>query len=86
MKELDTVKLLKEHEGIKAGTIGVNVCEYDGTAFEVEFRANDRRSKSEQSQSFFDDYKKCKFKVGQWVKCRVIYWVKYRVNLSRIRF
>ncbi len=37
MKELDTVILLKEHEGIKAGTIGVIVCEYDGTAFEVEF-------------------------------------------------
>lgn len=37
MKELDTVKLLKEHEGIKAGTIGVIVCEYDGTSFEVEF-------------------------------------------------
>ena len=37
MKELDSVKLLKEHEGIKAGKIGVIVCEYDGTAFEVEF-------------------------------------------------
>lgn len=37
MKELDTVKLLNDFEGIKAGTIGVIVCEYDGTAFEVEF-------------------------------------------------
>ncbi len=37
MKELDTVKLLDDFEGIKAGTIGVIVCEYDGTAFEVEF-------------------------------------------------
>ena len=37
MKELDTVKLLNDFEGIKAGTIGVIVYEYDGTAFEVEF-------------------------------------------------
>ena len=37
MKELDTVKLLNDFEGIKADTIGVIVCEYDGTAFEVEF-------------------------------------------------
>ena len=37
MKELDTVKLLNDFEGVKAGTIGVIVCEYDGTAFEVEF-------------------------------------------------
>lgn len=37
MKELDTVKLLSDFESIKAGTIGVIVCEYDGTAFEVEF-------------------------------------------------
>ena len=37
MKEFDTVKLIEDFEGIKAGTIGVIVCEYDGTAFEVEF-------------------------------------------------
>ena len=37
MKELDTVKSINDFEGIKAGTIGVIVCEYDGTAFEVEF-------------------------------------------------
>ena len=37
MKELDTVKLLNDFVGINAGTIGVIVCEYDGTAFEVEF-------------------------------------------------
>ena len=37
MKELDTVKLIEDFENVKAGTIGVIVCEYDGTAFEVEF-------------------------------------------------
>ena len=37
MKELDTVKLLNDYEGIKAGTVGVIVCEYDGRAFEVEY-------------------------------------------------
>lgn len=37
MKELDTVKLINDFKGIEAGTIGVIVCEYDGTAFEVEF-------------------------------------------------
>ena len=37
MKELDTVKLIADFENVKAGTIGVIVCEYDGTAFEVEF-------------------------------------------------
>ena len=36
MKELDTVKLLNDFEGIKAGTIGVIVCEYDGTASKVK--------------------------------------------------
>ena len=37
MKELDVVKLLKDFEGINAGTEGTIVCEYDGKAFEVEF-------------------------------------------------
>lgn len=37
MKELDTVKLINDFDGIKAGTIGVIVCVYDGSAFEVEF-------------------------------------------------
>ena len=33
MKELDTVKLIEDFENVKAGTTGVIVCEYDGTAF-----------------------------------------------------
>lgn len=37
LKELDTVKLLDNFERIKAGTIGVIVGEYDGSAFDVEF-------------------------------------------------
>jgi hypothetical protein len=40
MKELDTVKLISDFENVKAGTIGVIVCEYDGTTFEVEFFDN----------------------------------------------
>lgn len=37
MKELDIVKLTKEFKGLKAGTEGVIVLEYDGNYFEVEF-------------------------------------------------
>lgn len=37
MKELDTVKLNKEFKGLKAGTEGTIVSEYDGNYFEVEF-------------------------------------------------
>ena len=37
MKELDSVILLEDFGGIRAGTVGVIVCEYDGKAFEVEF-------------------------------------------------
>lgn len=37
MKEFDSVRLLDDYNGIQAGTIGVIVHEYDGTAFEVEF-------------------------------------------------
>lgn len=37
MKELDVVKLNKEFKGIKAGTEGTIVLEYDGNYFEVEF-------------------------------------------------
>lgn len=37
MKELDSVKLIKDFNGIASGTIGVIVNEYDGSAFEVEF-------------------------------------------------
>ena len=37
MKELDSVRLIEDYENIKAGTQGVIVYEYDGTAFEVEF-------------------------------------------------
>lgn len=37
MKELDTVNLLKDFQGIPAGTEGVIVLEYGGKAFEVEF-------------------------------------------------
>ncbi len=39
MKELDTVKLLNDFEGIKAGTIGVIVCEYDRTAYITKAKA-----------------------------------------------
>ncbi len=37
MKELDIVKLTKEFNGLKAGTEGTIVLEYDGNYFEVEF-------------------------------------------------
>lgn len=37
MKELDCVKLLCDYNNIPKGTEGCIVCEYDGTAFEVEF-------------------------------------------------
>lgn len=37
MKELDIVKLTKEFNGLKAGTEGTIVLEYDGSYFEVEF-------------------------------------------------
>ena len=37
MKELDVVKLKKEFNGLKAGTEGTIVLEYDGSYFEVEF-------------------------------------------------
>ncbi len=37
MRELDTVKLKADFEGVPAGTEGAIVLEYDGTAFEVEF-------------------------------------------------
>lgn len=37
MKELDVVKLRADFNSVSAGTIGVIVLEYDGTAFEVEF-------------------------------------------------
>lgn len=37
MKEIDVVKLIKDFEGIPAGTEGTIVCEYDGKYFEVEF-------------------------------------------------
>ncbi len=37
MKELDIVKLNKEFKGLKAGTEGTIVLEYDGNYFEVEF-------------------------------------------------
>ena len=39
MKELDTVRLTEDYAGIKAGTIGVIVYQYDGAVFEVEFFA-----------------------------------------------
>lgn len=35
MKELDVVKLNKEFKGLKAGTEGTIVLEYDGNYFEV---------------------------------------------------
>ncbi len=37
MKELDIVKLNKEFQGLKEGTEGTIVLEYDGNYFEVEF-------------------------------------------------
>ena len=37
MIELDVVKLNKEFKGLKAGTEGTIVLEYDGNYFEVEF-------------------------------------------------
>ncbi|MCI6908191.1 MAG: DUF4926 domain-containing protein [Clostridiales bacterium] len=37
MKELDVVKLVKDFNGLSAGTEGTIVLEYDGTAYEVEF-------------------------------------------------
>ena len=37
MKELDVVKLNNEFKGLKAGTEGTIVLEYDGNYFEVEF-------------------------------------------------
>jgi len=40
MKELDTVRLNTDYEGVPAGTEGAIVLEYDGTAFEVEFFDN----------------------------------------------
>ncbi len=41
MKELDVVMLTENFENILAGTKGTVVCEYDRTAFEVEFFDND---------------------------------------------
>ncbi len=40
MKELGTVKLKTDLEGIPAGTEGAIVLEYDSTAYEVEFFDN----------------------------------------------
>ena len=40
MKELDIVKLNNEFNGLKAGTEGTIVLEYDGNYFEVEFFDN----------------------------------------------
>ena len=37
MKLLDIVRLVKEFNGLSAGTEGTIVVEYDGTAYEVEF-------------------------------------------------
>lgn len=37
MKELDVVKLVKDFNGLPAGTEGTIVLKYDGTAYEVEF-------------------------------------------------
>lgn len=37
MQELDIVKLNKEFKGLKAGTEGTIVLEYDSNYFEVEF-------------------------------------------------
>lgn len=41
MKELDVVRLKSDFEGVRAGTRGAIVLEYDGTAFEVEFFSQD---------------------------------------------
>lgn len=37
MKELDVVKLMKKFNGLKAGTEGTIVSDYNGNYFEVEF-------------------------------------------------
>lgn len=37
MKELDTVKLIKDFNELPIGTKGAIVSEYDGTYYEVEF-------------------------------------------------
>lgn len=37
MKELDVVRLVRDFNGLPAGTEGTIVLEYDGTAYEVEF-------------------------------------------------
>ena len=37
MKELDVVKLVKDFNGLPAGTEGTIVLKYDGTTYEVEF-------------------------------------------------
>lgn len=37
MKELDTVKLIKNFNELPIGTKGAIVSEYDGTYYEVEF-------------------------------------------------
>ena len=37
MKELDVVKLVKDFNGLPAGTEGTIVLKYDGTTHEVEF-------------------------------------------------
>jgi len=37
MKELDSVRLTAEFEGLPVGTEGTIVHEYDGSYFEVEF-------------------------------------------------
>lgn len=37
MKELDVVSLTMDFKGLKTGTEGTIVLEYDGTVFEVEF-------------------------------------------------
>ena len=44
MKDLDVVRLIKEFKGMKSGTTGVIVYEYDGTAFEVEFFDSDHNT------------------------------------------
>ncbi len=37
MKESDIVRLKRDFQGLKVGTEGTIVLEYDGSAFEVEF-------------------------------------------------
>ena len=37
MKELDVVKLVKDFNGLPAGTEGTIVLKYDGTTYEVKF-------------------------------------------------